>query len=59
MAKRELITIGKDTRYVRRDERGRFAKVVDVGDSLTADRRQKAKTTVKAGDGDRGDRRRS
>jgi len=59
MAKRELITIGKDTRYVRRDERGRFAKVVDVGDSLTADRRQKAKTRVKAGDGDRGDRRRS
>jgi hypothetical protein len=58
MAKRELITIGKDTRYIRRDERGRFAKVVDVGRSLSADRRHDAKTEVKAGQGDRGDRRR-
>jgi len=57
MAKRELIRIGKDTRYVRRDERGRFAKVVDVGRSLSADRRRDAKTEVKPGQGDRGDRR--
>ena len=57
MAKRELIRTGSDARYVRRDERGRFAKVVDVGQSLATDRRQPAKTEVKSGQGDRGDRR--
>ena len=57
MAKRELIRNGNDARCVRRDERGRFAKVVDVGQSLTTDRRQPAKTKVQSGQGDRGDRR--
>jgi hypothetical protein len=58
LAKRELIepTPG-DRRYVRRDERGRFTDdQVDVGKSLAADRRQKAKTISKPGQGDRGDR---
>ena len=53
---RELIDTGTDKRFVRRDEKGRFSDVVDVGKSLAADRRQKAKTKVKSGQGDRGDR---
>ena len=53
---RELIDTGNDKRYVRRDEKGRFKDVVDVGRSLSQDQKRKAKTTVKAGDGDRGDR---
>jgi hypothetical protein len=56
---RELIDTGADKRYVRRDEKGRFKEVVDVGKSLAADRRQSAKTKVKKGDGDRGDRAKS
>jgi hypothetical protein len=54
--KRELIDTGNDKRFVRRDEKGRFKEVTDVGRSLAADRRQKAKTKVKSGQGDRGDR---
>lgn len=54
---RELIDTGSDKRFVRRDEKGRFARVVDVGRSLAADRRQKASTEVRSGQGDRGDRR--
>jgi hypothetical protein len=56
--KRELINTGTDKRYVRRNERGQFKDVVDVGKSLAADRRKKAKTSVKSGQGGRGDRRR-
>ncbi|HEX7709610.1 MAG TPA: hypothetical protein VF418_01605 [Sphingomonadaceae bacterium] len=56
MAKRELIDTGTDKRYVRRDDKGRFKESDDVGRSLAADRRTKAKTQVKAGQGDRGDR---
>ena len=52
---RELIDTGTDKRYVRRDDKGRFKEVVDVGKSLAADQRTKARTTVKSGDGDRGD----
>jgi hypothetical protein len=58
MSKRELIDTGTDKRYVRRDEQGRFKESTDVGRSLAADRRTKAKTTVKAGQGDRGDQKR-
>jgi len=46
-----------DKRYVRRDERGRFDEVDDVGRSLAQDRRKDAKTESKKGQGDRGDRR--
>ena len=53
---RELIDTGTDKRYVRRDEKGQFKDVVDVGRSISQDMKRKAKTTVKAGDGDRGDR---
>jgi hypothetical protein len=57
VSKRELIEPHKgDKRYVRRDERGRFKEVVDVGRSLAQDRRQHAKTVAKPGEGDRGDR---
>jgi hypothetical protein len=49
---------GTDKRYVRRNKKGQFKDVVDVGRSLSADRRRKAKTVVKSGQGDRGDRRR-
>jgi hypothetical protein len=56
MSKRELIDTGTDKRYVRRDEKGRFKESDDVGRSLAADRRQRAKTVSKPGQGDRGDR---
>jgi hypothetical protein len=58
MADRELIDTGTDKRYVRRDENGRFKESDDQGRSLAADRRTKAKTVAKKGDGDRGDRKR-
>ena len=54
--KRELIEPNGDKRLVRRDENGRFSESDDVGRSLTADRRTKAKTVSKPGQGDKGDR---
>ena len=56
---RELIDTGKNKSYVRRNEKGQFDEVSDVGRSLAKDRRQHAKTTVPAGQGDRGDQKRS
>ena len=58
-AKRELIDTGTDKRYVRRDEKGRFDEVDDVGRSLAQDVKRKAKTEVESGQGDRGDQKRS
>jgi len=55
--KRELINTGNDKRYVRRNAQGQFQESDDVGRSLSADRQKKAKTRVKPGYGDRGDRR--
>ncbi len=54
-AKRELIDTGSDKRYVRRNAQGEFKEVDDMGRSLVQDRRRKAKKTVKAGQGDKGD----
>jgi hypothetical protein len=56
-SKRELIepTPG-DKRYVRRDDKGRFKEVDNVSRSLSQDRKRKAKTKAKKGQGDRGDR---
>ncbi len=54
-SKRELIDTGSDKRYVRRDATGKFKESDDVGKSLAADRRTKAKTTVPKGQGDKGD----
>ncbi len=57
--KRELIEPTKgDKRFVRRDAKGRFSEVVDAGRSMAQDRKRKAKTTSKAGYGDKGDRKR-
>ena len=55
---RELIDTGTDKRFVRRDEKGRFEEVVDVGRSLSQDRKRHAKTEVPPGQGDRGDQKR-
>jgi hypothetical protein len=57
-SKRELIEPHDgDKRYVRRDDSGQFSESDDVGKSLSADRRTKAKTVSKPGQGDRGDQR--
>jgi hypothetical protein len=53
--KRELIDTGTDKRYVRRDDKGQFQESDDQGRSLAQDVKRKAKTTVKSGQGDRGD----
>lgn len=57
-SKRELIDTGTSKLFVRRNARGTsFKKVVDVGHSLSADRRHHARRTVAKGQGDRGDTR--
>ncbi len=43
-AKRQLIEPKGDKRYVRRDPKGQFKESDDVGRSLAADGRKKAKT---------------
>jgi hypothetical protein len=57
MPDRERIDTGSDSRFVRRDEKGRFKESDDIGRSLSADRRTAAKTKVRKGQGDRGDQR--
>lgn len=57
-SKRELIDTGRDKRFVRRDDQGRFHEESDVGRSLTQDRKKHAKTVVESGQGDRGDQKR-
>lgn len=59
MAKRELIDTGKDKRFVRRSKDGTFKESDDVGKSLAGDRRRKAKSAAKSGQGDKGDRKSS
>jgi len=58
--KREVIQPhGNDQRYIRRDKEGQFtSQQVNVGKSLSADRRSKSKTIVPKGQGDRGDQKR-
>jgi hypothetical protein len=58
--KRELIEPHDgDKRYIRRDDNGQFTDdQVDVGRSLSQDRRQHAKTEASKGQGDRGDQKR-
>lgn len=53
--KRELVDTGSSKRFVKRNAEGTFKDSVELGRSLAADRRDKAKTTVKAGYGDQGD----
>jgi hypothetical protein len=57
MPRRELIDTGTDKRYVRRSPAGTFKESDDQGKSLAADRRIKAKTVAKKGQGDKGDQR--
>jgi hypothetical protein len=55
--KREIIEPKPgDKRYVRRDDKGQFKEVEDVGRSLAQDRQQEARTESTKGQGDRGDR---
>ena len=58
-SKLELIEPKGDKRYVRRDEKGQFEESDELGRSLSADRRTKAKTVAKPGQGDKGDRRKT
>jgi hypothetical protein len=55
-AKRELIAPRGAKRYIRRAAAGRIKESDDVSRSLSQDRRRKAKTAAKPGQGDRGDR---
>ena len=55
---RELIDTGRNKMFAKRGAAGRFTEMDDVGRSLTADRRRTAKTKVKSGRGDKGDRQR-
>jgi hypothetical protein len=54
--KRETLTNASGKHYVRRREDGTIKKEVAVGKSASVDRRTRAKTTVRKGQGDRGDR---
>ena len=53
--KRTLISPRGDDRYIRRNAEGQITESDDRGKSQAADRRVKAKTTVKPGYGDKGD----
>lgn len=56
MSKRELIEPNEgDKRYVRRDDDGQFSESDDLNRSLPQDDRQNAETTIKPGQGDKGD----
>jgi hypothetical protein len=55
--KRELIEPNEgDKRFVRRDAKGQFSETDDAGRSLSQDRKRKAKSSTKSGQGDKGDR---
>ena len=56
-SKRETIAPHGHKRYVRRDEKGRFAESDDASRSLSSDVRQHSANETKPGQGDRGDRR--
>lgn len=53
--KRTLISPRGDDRYIRRNAKGQITESDDRGKSQAADRRVKAKKTVKPGYGDHGD----
>jgi hypothetical protein len=46
-----------DTRFVRRDEEGKFTEQDDAGRSLSQDRKREAENDTTPGQGDKGDRR--
>jgi hypothetical protein len=53
--KRETIKNPTGNYYGKRDKGGEFSEMDEIGPSQRADRRQKAKKTVKPGYGDQGD----
>ena len=55
--KRDLVRRPKASTYAKRSARGRFKEMDDVGRSQKADKRRKAKKTVRSGYGDQGDQR--
>jgi len=58
-SRREVIEPHKgDKRFVRRKAGGKSGKIVNVGKSLSANTRRKAKKKVPNGQGDRGDTKR-
>lgn len=54
MSKRQRIKIGKKFYYAERDKKGRFTDITNIGRSISADKRKKAKK-VKRGYGHLGD----
>jgi hypothetical protein len=54
-AQRDLIRHGSRSAYAKRTPEGQFIELDDVGRSQAADRRVKAKRTVRSGYGDQGD----
>lgn len=52
---RQEVNTGKAKLYVRRNKKGEFSQVTEVGASLAADQRQDAKTRKPRDQGDRGD----
>jgi hypothetical protein len=58
ISKLERLTTPTGSHFAKRDARGRFKEMDNVGRSLAADRRTKAKRAVKSGHGDQGDRKR-
>ena len=52
---REKITNKSGSYFARRDEKGQFSEMADVGRSLAADRRQHAKGKKPKNQGDKGD----
>lgn len=54
--KRELIENAAGDFYAKRDKDGEFSEMDERGRSLAADRRKSAKSAVKSGYGDQGDR---
>ena len=57
-SQRETIDTGKDKRFVKRDEQGRFEESEDVSRSLSQDVQRDAQNKARPGQGDRGDRKR-
>jgi len=58
-AKRDLVRRPTASAYAKRSAAGRFKEMDDVGTSQRADKKRKAKKTVKSGYGDQGDMRAS
>lgn len=56
MPKRERLSkTASGDHFIRRDAKGRIKEEVSAGKAVAQDRRVKAKTVVKPGEGDRGD----